>query len=41
MVDTSEFSTTFHYKVVEGKCKDEHYGVFNGMFTTDDRPRAR
>lgn len=26
MADTADFGTTFHYKVVEGQCKDEHYG---------------
>lgn len=39
MVDTSEFSTTFHYKVVEGKCKDKHYGKSElAAADSDNRP---
>ncbi|CAK9781114.1 unnamed protein product [Cutaneotrichosporon oleaginosum] len=26
MAESSEFATTFHYKIQGGKCKDEHYG---------------
>ncbi|BEJ01086.1 hypothetical protein CcaverHIS631_0509430 [Cutaneotrichosporon cavernicola] len=27
MAETDEFATTFHYKVQNGKCRDEHYGL--------------
>ncbi|BEJ16329.1 hypothetical protein CspHIS471_0509340 [Cutaneotrichosporon sp. HIS471] len=27
MAETNEFATTFHYKVQNGKCRDEHYGL--------------